>query len=115
MMLIAVDFRTAAVLILQLLVLLPLSGCSGQCLLAFELADSSVELTGTTVHPVSLPILLEGTPDYSLNGRIYLQLSGACPASADALSASAVQNTSLVAQAGAQITVLPALLDAQVG
>ena len=112
----AVDLRTAVVLLLQLLVLLPLSGCSGQCLLAFEIADSSsVELTGATVHPVSLPILLEGTPDYSLNGRIYLQLSGACPARADALSASALQNASLVAQAGSQITVLPALLDAQVG
>ena len=112
----AVNWRTAAVLLLQLLVLLRLSGCSGQCLLAFDIANSSsVELTGTTVHPVSLPILLEGTPDYSLDGRIYLQLTGACPASADSLGTSAPQNASLVAQAGSQVTVLPALLDAQVG
>ena len=82
-----------------------------QCLLGLEVTGQSIVLSGSTVSPLVEPILVTGSPSFSLVGRLYLELQGACPSADGPVEQIGV----LVSPAGSEpLTLLPATIQAKV-
>lgn len=88
--------------------------CQCQCPLQLEVTNSStLTFSGAATQPVQQPVTLEDNPTLSLNGNIVLQLPGACPSSASSLLAG-LQSSTIQAQSGNQLALLPTDLSATV-